>query len=213
MINMFDYSLAHWLAFFTAAILLTLSPGPDIAFILAQTAKRGRQVGFQAMYGIWTGAFFHVFLAAFGLSAILSTSATAFTFVKFAGAGYLIWLGVQSFRSRSLLSETQTPINARNNVFLQGMLVAALNPKTAIFFLSFLPQFVVSGAGPVSAQLFLHGSLVIAVAVFIEPPIILAGVKLTDKFNNNRQVGVWLDRGLGTLFIGLGLRLLLEEQS
>lgn len=213
MINLFDYSLAHWLTFFTAAILLTLSPGPDMAFILAQAAKRGRQVGFQAMYGIWTGAFFHVFLAAFGLSAILATSAAAFTFVKFAGAGYLIWLGVQSFRSQGPLSEAEMPTKASNNVFRQGMLVAALNPKTAIFFLSFLPQFVVSGAGPVSAQLFLHGSLVIAVAIFIEPPIILAGVKLTDKINRNRQIGVWLNRGLGTLFVGLGLRLLTEEQS
>lgn len=210
---MFDYSLAHWLTFFTAAILLTLSPGPDIAFILAQTAKRGRQAGFSAMYGIWTGAFFHVFLAAFGLSAILATSATAFTFVKFAGAGYLIWLGLQSFRSRGVVGETKLPVESSRNVFQQGMLVAALNPKTAIFFLSFLPQFVVAGAGPVSAQLFLHGSLVIAVAVFIEPPIILAGVKLTKKINSNRQIGVWLDRGLGSLLIGLGLRLTMQEQG
>lgn len=210
---MFDYSLAHWLTFFTAAILLTLSPGPDIAFILAQTAKRGRQAGFLAMYGIWTGAFFHVFLAAFGLSAILATSAAAFTLVKFAGAGYLIWLGVQSFRSRGVLSESQLPAKSNGNVFQQGMLVAALNPKTAMFFLSFLPQFVVTGAGPVSAQLFLHGSLVIAVAVFIEPPIILAGVKLTDKINSNPHIGVWLDRGLGSLFVGLGLRLITQEQA
>jgi len=210
---MFDYSLTHWLTFFTAAILLTLSPGPDIAFILAQCAKRGRQAGFLAMYGIWTGAFFHVFLAAFGLSAILASSAIAFTLVKFTGAGYLIWLAVQSFRSQGVLSETKLPAKFSRNIFQQGMVVAALNPKTAIFFLSFLPQFVVAGAGPVGAQLFLHGSLVIAVAIFIEPPIIFAGAKLTNTISNNPQIGVWLDRGLGCLFVGLGLRLLIQEHT
>ena len=210
---MFDYSLTHWLTFFTAAILLTLSPGPDIAFILAQCAKRGRQAGFLAMYGIWTGAFFHVFLAAFGLSAILASSAIAFTLVKFTGAGYLIWLAVQSFRSQGVLSETKLPAKFSRNIFQQGMVVAALNPKTAIFFLSFLPQFVVAGAGSVGAQLFLHGSLVIAVAIFIEPPIIFAGAKLTNTISNNPQIGVWLDRGLGCLFVGLGLRLLIQEHT
>jgi threonine/homoserine/homoserine lactone efflux protein len=210
---MFDYSLAHWLTFFTAAILLTLSPGPDIAFILAQCAKRGRQAGFLAMYGIWTGAFFHVFLAAFGLTAILASSAVAFTLVKFAGAGYLIWLAIQSFRSQGVLSETKLPAKSSRNIFQQGMVVAALNPKTAIFFLSFLPQFVVAGAGPVGAQLFLHGSLVIAVAIFIEPPIIFAGAKLTNRISSNPHIGIWLDRGLGCLFVGLGLRLLLQEHT
>ena len=210
---MFYYSLAHWLTFFTAAILLTLSSGPDIAFVLAQCAKRGRQAGFLAMYGIWTGAFFHVFLAAFGLSAILASSAIAFTLVKFTGAGYLIWLAVQSFRSQGVLSEAKLPAKSSRNIFQQGMVVAALNPKTAIFFLSFLPQFVVAGAGSVGAQLFLHGSLVIAVAIFIEPSIIFAGAKLTNRISSNPLIGIWLDRGLGCLFVGLGLRLLIQDHT
>jgi len=210
---MFYYSLAHWLTFFTAAILLTLSSGPDIAFVLAQCAKRGRQAGFLAMYGIWAGAFFHVLLAAFGLSAILASSAVAFTLVKFAGAGYLIWLAVQSFRSQGVLSEAKLPAKSSRNIFQQGMVVAALNPKTAIFFLSFLPQFVVAGAGSVGAQLFLHGSLVIAVAIFIEPSIIFAGAKLTNRISSNPLIGIWLDRGLGCLFVGLGLRLLIQDHT
>ena len=83
---MFDYTLAHWGTFLIAAILLNLSPGPDIAFILAQTAKNGVRAGFAAMFGIWSGAFLHVLLAAVGLSAILATSASAFAFVKWLGA-------------------------------------------------------------------------------------------------------------------------------
>jgi threonine/homoserine/homoserine lactone efflux protein len=199
--------------FFTAAALLTLSPGPDIAFILAQTAKRGRQAGFLAMYGVWTGAFFHVFLAAFGLSAILATSAAAFSLVKLSGAGYLIWLGLQSFRSHGALSKTKPLDSSSMSIYKQGIIVAALNPKTALFFLSFLPQFVEIKAGPVSAQLFLHGSLVIAVALFIEPLLVIAGAKLTTKMNSNPRLGIWLDRGLGTLFVGLGLSLITQQQT
>lgn len=210
---MFDYSAAHWLTFFTASFLLTLSPGPDLAFILAQTAKRGRQAGFTAMYGIWTGAFIHVFLAAAGLSAILATSATAFSLVKLSGASYLIWLGIQSIMSKS---STQAPTESgleSTNVFKQGVIVAALNPKTAIFFLSFLPQFVVPGSGPASAQLLLHGSLVIGVAVFIEPLLIVLSARIAAMLAGKPNMGIWADKALGSLFIAMGLRLIFQENS
>ena len=85
--------------------------------------------------------------------------------------------------------------------------MSALNPKVAIFFLAFLPQFVVAGAGPVSAQLFLHGTLIIVVAAFIEPPVVLAGSQLGAFLWENRRVGLWMDRGLGALFVALGARL------
>jgi len=85
--------------------------------------------------------------------------------------------------------------------------VDVLNPKVAVFFLAFLPQFTVAGAGPVSAQLFLHGFLIIAVAAFIEPPLILLGGRMTSYLCNNRKVSRWMDRGLGTLFICLGIKL------
>lgn len=206
---MFDYTITHWLAFFTASILLTLTPGPDLAYILAQTTRRGRSAGFLAMYGIWTGAFFHVFLAALGLSAILVTSATAFSFVKYMGAAYLIYIGVRSILHKEDQSTPKNVHNSHSGIFKQGVIVAALNPKTAIFFLSFLPQFVVAGSGPVSLQLLLHGTLVIAVAVFIEPPLIFASSKLSSRAQNNPTVSKWLDRALGTVFVGMGMRLAL----
>jgi len=212
---MFDYTLAHWSAFLVAAVLLNLSPGPDIAFILAQTARNGQRAGFAAMFGIWGGAFFHVLLAAVGLSAILATSATAFSLVKWIGALYLVWLGVQTFRSggASYTSETETTSSSNLKIFQQGILVAALNPKVAIFFLAFLPQFVVVGAGPTSAQLFLHGALIIVVAAFIEPPLVILGARLTRYLGRNPQVAAWMDRGLGALFIGLGARLALSDRT
>lgn len=211
---MFDYSLLHWTTFLTAAVLLNLSPGPDIAFILGQTVKGGRKAGFAAMLGIWTGAFGHVLMAAAGLSVILATSAVAFSAVKWVGAGYLIWLGIQALRSdggKFIAEGVATDPNALV-IYKQGALVGLLNPKVAIFFLAFLPQFVVVGAGPVAAQLFLHGFLIIVVAAVIEPPLVLLGGKLTTKLRGNPRIGLWMDRSLGAIFVALGIRLAMEQR-
>ncbi|MEO1549118.1 MAG: LysE family translocator [Pseudomonadota bacterium] len=209
---MFDYSLLHWTSFATAAVLLNLAPGPDIAFILGQTVAGGRKSGFAAMFGIWTGAFGHVLFATLGLSALLATSAIAFTAVKWVGAAYLIWLGISAWRSASGAFVGQgTPAPPRH-IFRQGILIALLNPKVAIFFLAFLPQFVVPGAGPAAAQLFLHGCLIIVVASVVEPPLVLAGAALTTGLRDRPRIGLWMNRTLGALFIGLGLRLAAETR-
>lgn len=211
---MFDYTLAHWSTFLSAAVLLNLSPGPDMTFILSQTARNGRQGGFAAMFGVWTGAFLHVVMAAVGLSAILATSAAAFSIVKWIGAAYLVWLGLQAICSRgsSFVSGKIAKKPDTHSIYWHGVLVSALNPKVAVFFLAFLPQFVVQGAGPVSAQLFFHGSVIIVVAAFIEPPLVLTGSRLALSLRNNRRVGLWLDRSLGGLFITLGIRLATSER-
>ena len=211
---MFDYSLLHWTTFLTAAVLLNLAPGPDIAFILGKTAKGGRAAGFAAMFGIWSGAFVHVLIAAVGLSAILATSAIAFSMVKWVGAAYLIWLGIQALRSSGggFVKDTGSADETFRSVFRQGIVIAIFNPKVAIFFLAFLPQFVVAGAGPVPAQLFLHGALIIVVAAFIEPPLVIAGARLVEKLRTNRKFGLWMDRTLGAMFVGLGIKLALTKQ-
>ncbi len=206
---MFEYTLIHWVTFLSAAVLLNLSPGPDIAFILGQTLRNGRQHGFAAMLGIWTGGALHVALAAVGLSAILATSALAFSIVKWVGAAYLIWLGVRMLLSPGdqFPSDEKDGSAHMSSIYWQGMLVCALNPKVAIFFLAFLPQFVVAGAGPAWAQLLLHGSLIIVVAAFIEPPLVIAGARLGVYLKENPRVGLWMDRGLGALFVALGAKL------
>lgn len=211
---MFDYSLAHWVGFLSAAILLNLSPGPDIAFILGHTIRSGMRSGFAALFGIWSGACLHVLMAAAGLSAILAASALAFSTVKWIGAAYLIWLGIQALRSKgegAWIKDTGKALS-RARIYRQGIMVSLLNPKVAIFFLAFLPQFVVEGAGPVWAQLLLHGSLIIVVAAFIEPPLILLGGRLSEALRRNRSFGLWLDRGLGTLFVALGVRLAISAR-
>jgi threonine/homoserine/homoserine lactone efflux protein len=214
---MFDYSLVHWVSFITVALLLHLSPGPDMAFILGQTFKGGRVKGFSAMGGIWLGAACHALIAAFGLSAVLMTSASAFLVVKWVGAVYLIWLGVQALGSKGssfLSSDTSLTVQQASNwkIFRQGLMVSLLNPKVAIFFMAFLPQFVVAGAGSTSAQLLLHGILVVLIAGLVEPPIILLADRLAGKFRNSKKYGLWMDRCLGCLLISLGIKLAASER-
>ncbi|MCA1939726.1 MAG: LysE family translocator, partial [Caenispirillum bisanense] len=180
---MLSYDLAHWGTFLLTALVLNLSPGPDIAFILGHTVRGGVRAGTAAMLGIWTGAFGHVVLAALGLSAIVAASATAFAVVKWVGVAYLVWLGIRALLSKggSLAAPAAAgPAMAPWRVFRQGVLIDLLNPKVAIFFLAFLPQFVEPGAGPVWLQLLVHGTLVIAVAAVVEPPLVLLGGRLTE---------------------------------
>ena len=211
---LFAYDLHHWLTFFTAAILLNLAPGPDIGFILGHTVRGGRASGFAALLGIWTGAMGHVLFAAVGLSAIIVASATAYSMVKYAGAAYLLWLGVQALRSKGGFSVDASKVGQQSwrRIYTQGVLIDLLNPKVAIFFLAFLPQFVSPGAGPVPLQLVLHGVLIIVVAAFIEPPLILMGERITTTLRDNRRFNTWLDRSLGGFFVFLGLRLAVSER-
>jgi threonine/homoserine/homoserine lactone efflux protein len=206
---MFAYDLAHWASFLAAAVLLNLAPGPDLAFILGHTARGGKRAGIAAMLGIWTGALCHALFAAAGLSTIIAESATAFSFVKWIGVAYLTWLGIQALRSKGgTLAPDRVP-EPRSvwRVFGQGVLVDLLNPKVAIFFLAFLPQFLVPGAGPAWAQLMLHGTLIIAVAALIEPPLVLLGDRLTIRLRTDRRLARWLDRTLGAMLIGFGAKL------
>lgn len=211
---MLEYSLAHWVTFLSAALLLNLSPGPDMAFVLGQTARHGRRAGFAAMFGVWSGAGLHVAMAALGLSAILATSALAFSLVKWLGAAYLVWLGIKSLLARQPEGDTAAPVAAvgGGRIYRQGVLISLLNPKVAIFFLAFLPQFVVAGAGPISLQLAVHGLAIILVAAVVEPPLVIVGARLASALRGSRRLGLWCERGLGALFVGLGARLALTER-
>jgi len=214
---MFEYSLIHWLTFVSATMLLNLSPGPDMAFMLGQTIRGGKASGFAAMLGMWLAAAVHAVVAAFGLSAILLASATAFTIMKWVGALYLVWLGIQALRSRGVAllpdeNASKGPHVSNKIIFRQGFMVSLLNPKVALFFMAFLPQFVVPGAGPTSAQLLFHGILVIVISGIVEPPMILVADRMSDKLRNSVRIGRWLDRCLGLLLVGLGIKLAMSKQ-
>jgi threonine/homoserine/homoserine lactone efflux protein len=211
---MFEYSLLHWATFLSTAFLLTISPGPDLAFILGQTITSGRKSGFAAMLGIWGGTLGHIVMAVIGLSALIAASSLAFTAIKWVGVGYFIWLGLNALRAvESLFSpDIQEEQKTVGRIFWRGAFTTLLNPKVAIFFLAFLPQFVVLGAGPTWAQLLLHGLLLIFVSALIEPLVVLSGDRIAAKLRDNKRVGLWLDRSLGAIFIALGVRLAFETK-
>lgn len=206
--------LAYWLVFFSAALALNLSPSPDLIYILSRSIAHGRRVGLASAAGVCTGAFVHVLAASVGLSAILATSATAFTVVKYVGAAYLIYLGVKSLRSAGSTfgsaRDTEQDVSLWR-AFRQGVLIDVLNPKVAVFFMAFLPQFVRPGQGSEPLQLVMLGTLVICVAIVVEACFVLAASKTTHFFRVNPTASVWLDRLLGSVLIGLGIRLALSE--
>ena len=154
-------------------------------------------------------------MAAIGLSAIIATSAVAFSIIKWAGVLYLIWLGYQAFRSSTSSSSSETDDSpsapSSGSVFVKGALISALNPKVALFFLAFLPQFVVEGAGPVPLQLLFHGVLLIGIGLFLQTPIILLGSRVTSALGQNRTVRHWFDRCLGAMYIAIGARLAISK--
>ena len=217
LIIMFDYSVAHWITFVLATMLLNLSPGPDMAFMLGQTIKGGRGCGFAAMLGMWLATVCHAVLAAFGLSAILLASASAFTVMKWVGALYLVWIGYQALQSRGAEflpndNPNESFVVSKEKAFRQEFIVCLFNPKVVLFFLAFLPQFVVPEAGPTAAQLLFHGILVVVISGIVEPPIILIADRLSHRLRDSVKFGRWLDRCLGILLIGLGFRLAMSKQ-
>jgi threonine/homoserine/homoserine lactone efflux protein len=148
------------LLFITGAAILLAIPGPAVMYIVSRSIGQGRAAGLVSAMGITTGTLFHVAAATLGLSALLVSSALAFQFVKYLGAAYLIYLGIRVLRSdESLLLEPVNGERRLTRVFMQGVLVNLLNPKTALFFLAFLPQFVEPGRGHATLQIFELGVL------------------------------------------------------
>ncbi|MBA4691616.1 MAG: LysE family translocator [Pseudomonas sp.] len=204
-----------WMVFFSAALALNLSPGPDLLYVFSRTLSGGRRIGIISACGVSSGALVHVVFAALGISAILATSALAFTVVKYVGAAYLLYLGFQALRSAGAggtLMPKAVPQASAWKAYRQGVLVDLLNPKAAIFFMAFLPQFVRPEHGAVPLQLLVLGVLVVVVAIVVECALVLLAARATTALRSNPAVSQWLDRALGSILIGLGIRLGLSER-
>lgn len=147
------------LLFLTAALVLAVTPGPGIFYVLARSLAGGRREGVLSSLGTFVGGLVHVVAAALGVSAVLAASAVAFAIVKYAGAAYLIWLGAQMIRSRDVPVDAETDAAPRRNAFAQGITTEVLNPKTALFFLSFIPQFIHADRGHVLLQFLVLGTI------------------------------------------------------
>jgi len=203
-----------WL-FVLSGLALNIAPGPDSLLIMARSAAQGWRAGLLATWGIGTGVFVHVFAAAIGLSALLATSATAFAVVKLVGAGYLVWMGIGMLRSRAATpagaAAPPAPASARA-IFLQGFLTNALNPKVALFFLAFVPQFIAPDA-PSKPLAF----LVLGLVFDFNGMLWCHALALSTAFASRRlqpgaAIGRWLNRAMGGLFVALGVRLALATR-
>lgn len=209
----FDLTLAQLLGFLLAAVLVTLAPGPDNLSVLGLGMARGRRAGIGFGLGCALGCFTHTLWASLGISAVLATSETAFTALKLAGAAYLCWLGWQALRSPGAKFESGASVADATPfaVYLRrGFVANAINPKVALFFLAFLPQFVTADSAHVAAQSALLG-LVFAVQTVVVFGLLgwFAGLIGGWLVNYSRR----LDQATGVLFIGLGVRLAMESRA
>jgi threonine/homoserine/homoserine lactone efflux protein len=195
-------------AFLLASFLLWITPGPDTMYILARSIAQGIRAGVFSALGIGCGILIHTALAAFGLSAVLATSAAAFQVVKVAGAGYLVYLGIQALRKPGKLATPEVVAADPGRIFRQGVLTNALNPKVAIFFLAFLPQFVDPAAGLGPLPFLLLGGIFVSGGTLWCLLVAAGAARVTRTIRRNAGVLTWLERLSGCVYIGLGLNLL-----
>ncbi len=195
--------------FSVAAILLLLTPGPAVLYIVARSVEQGRIAGLASVFGITTGTLVHVLAAALGLSALLASSALAFAIVKYAGAGYLIYIGIRRIVSRTdTLSRTDTqdlPRRSLGRLYRDGFFVNLLNPKTALFFLAFLPQFVDASRGAVAFQIVFLGLMFTLMGLTSDGLYALVAGTAGGWVKRNQHYLRWERFVTGGLFIGLGL--------
>ncbi|RVU40922.1 LysE family translocator [Rheinheimera riviphila] len=203
-----------WL-FVVSGLLLNIAPGPDSLLIMARSASQGFKAGAAAVFGICTGTCVHILAAAIGLSAVLATSAEAFLLIKLLGAGYLLYIGIQMLRARSASDNSvgsKVPVTESvGKIFRQGLLTNVLNPKVALFFLAFLPQFVAPDA-PSKAEAFLFlGAIFNFNGMLWCLFLAWSSAVASQKVQASARVKLWLNRLIGGLFITLGFKLALSR--
>ena len=205
----------HYWLFIATAILLIITPGQDTFFILGRSLSGGRSAGMAAAFGISAGSVIHTFAAALGLSALLATSPYAFMAVKFAGAAYLIYIGVRALLTRASGlpgADAGGDSDGRWSAFRQGILSNLLNPKVALFFLALMPQFIDAGSTRKVGAFVALGLTFVTLGVIWCLVLAMAAAKLRGAFLRRPSMAGMLNRIAGTLFIALGLKLATARQ-
>ncbi len=200
--------------FILASLALLVVPGPAVLYIVACSVSQGRLAGMVSAAGVQMGASVHIVAAALGLSAVLLSSALAFNIVKYLGAAYLIYLGVRQWLAREpATGAPAAPHEPLRRIFAQGVVVNVLNPKTALFFFAFLPQFVDPARGDVAAQVLLLGLLFVALAIVNDGAYALLAGSLGNWLRGNRRF--WSGQRIfaGAVYVGLGVTAALSGSS
>ncbi|WP_374359660.1 LysE family translocator [Pseudoduganella danionis] len=201
------------IGFLGAAMLITVSPGPDNLMVLSVGMSRGRRQGMVFGLGCALGCLSHTLLATLGVSALIKASPLAFGALKLLGGGYLIWLGIGALRSRggARVEGSGLPQESLGQLFAKGLFANAINPKVVLFFLSFLPQFVLAERGDVSWQTAQLGVLFTLQGVVIFGLLGYFSGSVGSWINRHPGAGMWMDRVAGAIFVGLGLKLLVSR--
>ena len=202
-----------------AGLLLNLTPGPDVLYIVTHALRSGARAGMVAALGITAGCFVHIFAAAVGVSALMAASATAFTVLKWAGAAYLVYVGLRLLLARGgsamqlgaagAYSTGATGTNDLKNIFLRGFWTNVLNPKVALFFLAFVPQFIAPGVENKPLAFLLLGLLFNFNGLWVNLGWAVAAAWLARRAGVVQKSMHWLDRIAGALFVGFGIKLAL----
>lgn len=211
--------LHHLLLFIATGLLLNLTPGPDVLYIVAHSLRSGARAGIVAGLGITAGCFVHIFAAALGVSALMAASTTAFTVLKWVGAAYLLWVGVRMLFSRAPAANTPSKepsvlgaATSLRSIFFGGFWTNASNPKVALFFLAFVPQFIAPGTTNTSLVFLLLGTLFNFNGMFVNVGWALTAAWMAKRSGLVQRSMAWLDRAAGAMFIGFGLKLALTDQ-
>jgi len=208
------FHLPNLPVFLLAALILLLTPGPAVLYIIARSMDQGRLAGFVSVLSIESGNSVHVLAATLGLSAILMSSALAFSIVKYLGAAYLVYLGIRRLLARDQEHEiARVQHQSLQRIYSQGVLVATLNPKTALFFLAFLPQFVNPSVGSVSLQLLMLGGLFVTMAIITDSMYALLASTAGGWLKRNQSFLQAEKYVVGSVYIGLGVTAALGHNS
>ena len=199
-------------AFFAAAFLLNIAPGPDMLYVIGRSIGQGRRAGTVSALGIFVGCLVHIFVAAVGLAALLRSSPLAYSVVRYAGAAYLVYLGVRLLMERSNSLEAPEIQSATlGRIFTQGVITNILNPKVALFFLAFLPQFIQPPRGSVALQIIVLGLIFDVGGTLVNLAVAQAGGRLGDAIKRHSGLARLQKWFTGTVFIGLGMRVALKR--
>jgi threonine/homoserine/homoserine lactone efflux protein len=203
----------HLAIFVVSGLLLNLTPGQDTLYIVGRSVSQGRRAGMLSVMGIVSGAILHTFFAAFGFSAILATSAQAFVVVKLCGAAYLTYLGITLILETGTITGEGASFSPDSNwsIYRAGLLTNLLNPKVALFFMAFLPQFVAPTADSQVLSFLFLGGLFIFNGTLWCLVLVWAASAISHRLRQHRSVGAILKRMTGAMFVGLGVRLAISK--
>jgi threonine/homoserine/homoserine lactone efflux protein len=205
--------LSSYLLFLVASVAIILVPGPAQALVVATTLSGGQRAGALTAVGLNIGTLFHTAVAGLGLSAILATSAFTFSLVKYVGAVYLIYLGLRALRSKAPPpSVVPRPACRSGSTLIRAVIAGILNPKVALFFLAFLPQFVVPSRGPVFVQFVTLGASIALLDTLYELVLVRLVSSMRKRYQRSPRMVAWQARVSGAVMIGLGVRLAVQDR-